>query len=290
MITVKRDKRPLDEQARWVTSAPFLMFHFIPFLGIWTGVTVMDWVVCGFLYFSRMFFITAAYHRYFSHRTYRMGRVMQFLMALGGATAAQKGVLWWAYHHRLHHRASDQPGDVHSPRKGFWWSHIGWVLCTKYEETDYEVIKDFAKYGELRWLNKYHLVPPVVLGFLVYVIGGSSMVVIGFFLSTVLVYHGTFSINSFTHIVGRRRYATSDTSRNSMFLALVTMGEGWHNNHHHYQASVRQGFFWWEVDITYYILKLMSWFGLVHDLKYPPANVLTRNLIPPTPKPPADRL
>jgi stearoyl-CoA desaturase (delta-9 desaturase) len=271
-------KRPEDEKALWVTSVPFLMFHFIPFLVIWIGVTTADWLVCAGLYFTRMFFITGVYHRYFSHRTYKMNRAMQFLMALGGATAAQKGALWWAYHHRLHHKYSDTENDVHSPIKGFFWSHMGWILCRKYEKTDYDYIKEFAKYPELRWLDKYHLVPPVSLGFVCYLVGGPGMLVTGFFLSTLLLYHGTFSINSFCHIFGHRRYHTPDTSKNSLFLALITLGEGWHNNHHHYQKSTNMGFFWWEIDICYYILKVFSWLGLIHGLRKPPRNVLTRNL------------
>jgi stearoyl-CoA desaturase (delta-9 desaturase) len=208
-----------------------------------------------------------------------MGRVLQFLMAFGGGTAAQKGALWWASHHRHHHKHSDTPEDVHSPLKGFMWSHVGWILCNKYNETDYNAIKDFAKYPELVWLNKHHWVPPTVLGVACFLAGGWSTLIIGFFLSTVLLYHGTFFINSLSHVFGRRRYVTSDTSRNSFALALITLGEGWHNNHHYYQSTANQGFFWWEIDISYYILRLLSLFGLTWDLRTPPKHILSSNRV-----------
>ena len=268
-----------DERTDWKKSIPFLIMHLLPFGAIWTGMRWQDVVLCVALYYVRVFFITAGYHRYFAHRSYKMGRVMQFIVAFGGATAAQKGALWWAAHHRVHHKYSDTPKDVHSPRRGFWWSHVLWILCNRYDETEWHLIKDFAKYPELRWLNKYHLVPPTVLGFTVWLIGGWPALFGGFFLSTALLYHGTFSINSLTHVFGSRRYVTTDTSRNSLILALITMGEGWHNNHHYYQSSTNQGFFWWEIDLSYYVLKMMSWVGLVHGLRKPPKAVLESNRV-----------
>ncbi len=269
------------EQSRvdWVRSLPFVLIHLAPLGLFWTGVRPIDWIVCGGLYFARMFFITGAYHRYFSHRSYKMGRVMQFLMALGGTTAVQKGVLWWAAHHRKHHKFSDQPDDVHSPKDGLGWAHFAWILSHAHDETDWKWIRDFAKYPELVWLNKHFLLPPLVLAVSLFCIGGPSMLLCGFFLSTALLYHGTFSINSLMHVWGRRRYVTKDTSRNTLLLALVTLGEGWHNNHHYYQSSTNQGFFWWEVDITYYILKLLSLVGLTQDLRKPPKHVLDGNRV-----------
>jgi stearoyl-CoA desaturase (delta-9 desaturase) len=204
---------------------------------------------------------------------------MQFVMAFGGGTAAQKGALWWAAHHRHHHKHSDDPEDVHSPKRGFWWSHMGWILCDKYHETRVDLIKDFARYPELRFIDRHHLLPPVLLALGCFLLGGWSGLVGGFFLSTAVLYHGTFVINSVTHIWGSRRYVTSDTSRNSLLLSLITLGEGWHNNHHYYQRSTRQGFFWWEIDITYYLLRLLSWAGLAHGLHSPPKVVLESNRI-----------
>ena len=268
-----------DTKVAWAKSIPFVLVHLLPLGLLWTGVRTIDWVVCGALYFVRMFFITGVYHRYFSHRSYKMGRVMQFLMALGGTLAVQKGVLWWAAHHRKHHKFSDQVGDVHSPKDGLFWAHMGWIMSTSHDETEWAWIRDFAKYPELVWLNRWHVVPPLVMAIAMFALGGPSMLLCGFFLSTAILYHGTFSINSLMHVWGRRRYVTKDTSRNTLLLALVTLGEGWHNNHHYYQSSANQGFFWWEIDITYYILKLMSFVGLVSDLRKPPQHVLDGNRV-----------
>jgi stearoyl-CoA desaturase (delta-9 desaturase) len=206
-----------------------------------------------------------------------MGRVMQFVMAWGGSSSCQKGVLWWAAHHRTHHRYSDTDRDIHSPKRGLWWSHVGWILCRKYQTTDWASIKDFSRYAELVWLNKYHLAPGVALGVACYLWGGWGALW-AFFLSTTLLYHGTFSINSLMHLWGRRAFPTRDTSKNSLTLALITMGEGWHNNHHYYQSTANQGFFWWEIDVSYYLLKILSWVGLVQELRVPPARVLARRL------------
>ena len=266
--------RASDERIDWAGSVPFFLVHLSPLLVFWTGVRLADVVLCVALYFVRMFFLSAGYHRYFAHRGYKMGRVMQFLMALGGTTAAQKGVLWWAGYHRHHHWHSDQPDDIHSPQKGFFWSHVGWILCPKYNRTPVELIRDFNRYPELRWLEKYHLIPPALLGAAVYMLGGASALVVGFLLSTVLLFHGTFLVNSLTHIFGRRRYETTDTSRNSLLIALVTGGEGWHNNHHYYETTANNGFFWWEIDTSYYVLRILSWFGLVRDLRLPPKYIL----------------
>ncbi len=258
---------------------PFLLMHVMPFFAFFTGVRRVDIVVCVALYYLRMFFITAGFHRYFAHRSFQLGRVMQFIMAFGGTMAAQKGPLWWSAYHRHHHAYSDQEQDIHSPVKGWWWSHVGWFMCKKYAETPLEHIKDFAKYPELRFLDKHFLLPPTMLAIACFLMGGSSMLITGFFLSTVLGYHGTFAINSLAHLVGRRRYVTNDSSRNNWFLALITCGEGWHNNHHYFPASSKQGFFWWEFDLTYYVLKFLSWFGLVKNLQVPPEALLQQNRI-----------
>jgi stearoyl-CoA desaturase (Delta-9 desaturase) len=203
-----------------------------------------------------------------------MGRAPQFLAALGATTAAQKGPLWWAGHHRLHHRYTDLDDDVHSPRDGFWWSHVGWILSTKYKAADLTTIKDFASYPELRFLERHSWIGPWLLAAACFAIGGWGGLVIGFFLSTVLLWHGTFLVNSMAHLVGRRRYATPDTSRNSLVIALVTGGEGWHNNHHYLPSSARQGFVWWEIDPTWYLLRGLEALHLVRELKRPPARLL----------------
>lgn len=271
--------RGADERIDWLGSIPFFLLHLSPILMIWTGVRLVDVVLCVVLYFVRMFFLSAGYHRYFAHRGYRMGRVMQFLMALGGTTAAQKGVLWWAGYHRHHHSHSDQADDIHSPMKGFLWSHLGWVLCSKYKRTPSELIRDFDRYPELRFLEKYSMVPPALLGAVIYLVGGASVLVVGFLLSTVILFHGTFIVNSLSHVFGKRRYETTDTSRNSLLIALVTGGEGWHNNHHHYETTANNGFFWWEIDTSYYVLLLLRKLRLVWGLRLPPRYVLEGDLI-----------
>jgi stearoyl-CoA desaturase (delta-9 desaturase) len=261
-------------------TLPVQWFAMIPFWGSQLvalgGVIAGGWSWKGFglalgLYAVRMFGLTAGYHRYFSHRSYRTSRVFQFLLALLGSTATQKGVLWWAAHHRAHHKYSDTPRDIHSVRQhGFWWAHVKWILVKRYVPTDFERIKDFTRFPELRWLNTWNLLPPVLLATGLFLAGGWWALLWGFFVSNTLLWHGTFCVNSLAHAFGRRRYATSDDSRNSFIIAVFTLGEGWHNNHHHYQRSERQGFYWWELDITHLILKVFAALRLVRDLHEPP--------------------
>ena len=267
----------------------FLFIHLLPLAALWTGVTTFDWMLCIFLYLYRMFWVTGGYHRYFAHKSYKTSRWFQFVIAFMAETSAQKGVLWWAAHHRHHHRHSDTPQDPHSMKiYGFWYSHVGWIVGPDFKETDYKVIGDYAKYPELMWLNKHYLIPPIVLALGVMALGGwvnggsilmmftsagFSSLFIGFFLSTVILYHGTFSINSIMHKFGKPRYETGEESKNNLLLALLTLGEGWHNNHHYYEVASRQGFFWWEIDITYYILRGLGAVGLIWDLKEVPRHI-----------------
>lgn len=252
----------------WVTTLPFALMHvaafavfFVPFH--WSLVA---WLVGS--YYLRMFAVTAFYHRFFSHRSYRLNRFWQFVAAFLSQTSAQKGVLWWAAHHRHHHMLSDRKADIHSAvQEGFWWSHVGWILSDQYDDYDPAAVSDFGRFPELRWLDKYHLVPAVAYAVAIFLIGGWDAFIWGFVLGTVVLYHGTFFINSLSHVWGSRRFATPDESRNNFFLALVTLGEGWHNNHHYYMSSVRQGIRWWEIDITYYVLKALSWVGITRDLR-----------------------
>ncbi len=259
-------------------SMAFYAVHLAALGAIWTGIRPLDIAICLGLFWVRMFAITGAYHRYFAHRTYKTSRAFQFVLAFLGASAAQKGPLWWAGNHRDHHRYSDTDKDVHSPwYGGFFWSHVGWILSGDYEEIPYKNIGDFAKYPELRWLDRHVILPPFALGLATFLVGGWSALWIGFFLSTALLYHSTFTINSFMHRWGSQRYRTGDTSRNTLTFALLTLGEGWHNNHHYYQSSCRQGFYWWEIDVTYYVLKALSWVGLVWDIKSVPRAVREAN-------------
>jgi stearoyl-CoA desaturase (Delta-9 desaturase) len=255
-------------------AIPFALAHLVCFAAIWTGVSWGAAALCIGLFWLRIFAIGAGYHRYFSHRAYDTSRTFQFVLAVLSQTTAQKSVLWWASKHRQHHQNSDTELDVHSPRrKGFIYSHVGWLFARRNAGTDMSKIADLAKYPELRWLHRHALLPALVLAALCFLVAGWDGLVVGFFWSTVAVWHATFSINSLAHVVGRRRYVTGDDSRNNWLLAIFTMGEGWHNNHHAYQSSARQGFRWWEIDPTFYILKLMSWLGLVWDLKSPPQAV-----------------
>jgi stearoyl-CoA desaturase (delta-9 desaturase) len=267
-------ERPPDERVNWRSSIPFIALHFVPLLAIFTGITRTAVILFVITYLGRSFCITAGYHRYFAHRSFRLGRVSQFILAFGATTAAQKGPLWWAGHHRTHHRYSDTDRDLHSPKRGFAWSHVGWILCDKYGPTEYDEIKDFARYPELRFLNKHDWIGPWSLGVACFLIGGWSGLVIGFFASTIVLWHSTFLVNSAAHVFGRRAYDTSDTSRNSLLIALMTGGEGWHNNHHRYPSSARQGFRWWQIDTTYYGLLALARLGIVRDLREPPARIL----------------
>jgi len=255
----------------------FAVVHLICLAVFLPGVGV-TWSAVGIffaLYFVRLFGVTGGYHRYFSHRTYKMNRFWQFVMAFLAESSAQKGVLWWASHHRHHHTHSDDPDDVHSPKQhGFWYAHVGWLFDPDWADTDDKRIKDLSRYPELVWLDKYHLVPPVVLGVSTWLVAGWSGLIVGFFWSTVALWHATFTINSVAHVVGSQRYETGDDSRNNWLLALLLFGEGWHNNHHHYQASAAQGFYWWEYDITFYLLKGLEKVGIVRDVRTPPEHVI----------------
>ncbi|HTE52136.1 MAG TPA: acyl-CoA desaturase [Kofleriaceae bacterium] len=259
-------------------SWPFWAVHLTAII----GVIASGWSWSGFalavgLYWVRMFFVTAGYHRYFSHRSFKTSRPFQFLLALACSSTAQKGILWWAGHHRRHHKYSDHEGDIHSVKlDGGWWSHVGWIVgCDPaFDEPDLDRVKDLTRYPELRWIDRNWVVPTLAVPAILFLAGGWHAVLWGFFVGTVMTWHGSFSINSLSHLIGRRRYPTSDESRNSFLLALLTCGEGWHNNHHHYMTSANQGWRWYEIDMTYYVLRMLGWFGLVWDLRVPPVHVV----------------
>lgn len=272
----------------WLRALPFVAMH-VACIGIlWVGVSPVALIVAVALYALRMFALTAFYHRYFAHKTFRTSRALQFAFALIGASSAQRGPLWWAAHHRNHHRNADTELDPHSPGVyGFLWSHMGWFLTPRAFATDLERVSDLARYPELRWLDRFDTLIPVVLAIALYVLGfalqhtapslhtsGAQMLVWGFFVSTVVLFHASVTINSLAHRYGSRRYKTKDDSRNNLALALLTFGEGWHNNHHFFPGSARQGFRWWEIDLTWYGLRLLAALRLVSDLKPVPAWVL----------------
>ena len=257
---------------------PFWAVHLVALAGVvHLGFSLKGLAVAIGLYYARVFFVCTAYHRYFSHRTFKTSRVFQFILAFCAQTTAQKGALWWASHHRWHHKYSDLPEDVHSAKlKGFWYSHVGWILGMEWAATDYKRIGDLARFPELRALNHVALchVPAILYFVTLYLVGGGWLLMWGGFVSTVILWHGTFTINSLSHMFGKRRYQTTDDSRNNWLLALVTLGEGWHNNHHYYQSSANQGFRWYEIDISYYIIKLMEAVHLVWDVRKAPDHIV----------------
>ncbi|MDE2339163.1 MAG: acyl-CoA desaturase [Gammaproteobacteria bacterium] len=284
--------RPLDpataDRIDWLRATPFIALHLGCFAALWTGVSGTALSVAAVLYAVRMFAITGFYHRGFSHRTFRASRPVQLLFAVIGAACVQRGPLWWAAHHRNHHRDADTPLDPHSPRvHGLLWSHMGWFLTRRAFRTDLKRVADLARYPELRWLDRYDIAVPVALAAALYALGallqrlapqlgtdGPQLLVWGFCISTVVLFHATVTINSLAHGWGSRRFETRDDSRNNFLLALLTFGEGWHNNHHRFPGTARQGFRWWEIDLTWYGLRLLAALGLISGLKPLPARVL----------------
>jgi stearoyl-CoA desaturase (delta-9 desaturase) len=263
------------ERYRLVETIPFVLAHLACLAAIWTGVHTTDLIIAAGLYALRMFAVSAGYHRYFAHRSFKTSRAFAFFLGFLAQSSAQRGILWWAGNHRQHHRFSDTDNDVHSPvLRGFWHAHLGWFFTEKHRDTDLAAVPDLAEYPELVWLDRHTYLPAVLTGLVVWLMAGWSGLVVGFLWSTVVLWHATFSINSLAHVVGRRRYVTGDHSRNNLWLALLTFGEGWHNNHHHYQSAARQGFRWYEIDVSYYLLKALAAAGLVWDLRSPPAPVV----------------
>ena len=288
-------RRSEERKVDWWRVSPFLFLHVMCAGVLWVGWSPTAVIVAAVLYLVRMFAVTGFYHRFFSHNAFSTSRPWQFLFAVLGSTAVQRGPLWWAGHHRHHHLYADKEQDIHSPvQSGFWWSHIGWITSTRNFPTNLSLVGDFAQYPELRFLDRFDILFPVLFAASIYAAGsalayfapelgtnGPQLLIWGFFISTVVLFHATATINSLDHMIGTKRYDTGDESRNNPVLALLTLGEGWHNNHHHYAVSARQGFFWWEIDITYYGLVFLSWLGIVRNLRTVPGEVLGENLLDP---------
>jgi stearoyl-CoA desaturase (delta-9 desaturase) len=275
----------------WLRVVPFVGLHLACVAVVYVGVSGTALAVAAALYLVRMFAVTGFYHRYFSHRAFKTSRGVQFLFAALGASAVQRGPLWWAAHHRHHHAHADRPADPHSPKQhGFLWSHMGWFLARANFPTKLELVRDLASYPELRWLDRFDAAVPALLAASLYAVGAAleryaaglgtsaeQLLVWGFAVSTVALWHATFAVNSLAHTLGGRRFETRDGSRNNFALALLTLGEGWHNNHHRYPAAARQGFRWWEIDVTYYVLRLLALIGVISDLRPAPARILAGN-------------
>jgi stearoyl-CoA desaturase (delta-9 desaturase) len=268
----------MQHRIAWRAAFLFVGVHVgavigVALLGIsWSGIAL-----AVALYALRMFALTAGVHRYFAHRTFKTSRAFQFVLAVIATASAQLGVLWWVSHHRLHHKHTEGDADPHSRAKGFWWAHAGWFLVHTYDETQWNQIPDFAKYRELRWLDRHYFVPVLALVAALLAFGGLPAFVWGFCVSTVVVWHAMFSLNSVGHSVGQRRYETRDHSRNNVLVALATFGEGWHNNHHFYPGSARNGFYWWEIDLSYYMLRALAMLGVVWDVRVVPEEVRERH-------------
>jgi stearoyl-CoA desaturase (delta-9 desaturase) len=283
------DRRQID----WPRVIPFIALHLGCFAVIWVGASVTAVSIAAALYALRMFAVTGFYHRYFAHRAFRTTRPAQFVFAVLAASSVQRGPLWWAAHHRHHHSHADAPDDTHSAlQHGFLWSHMGWFLARENFATRVALVPDLARYPELRFLDRYDALVPLSLAGALYALGellagvapalgtdGLQLLVWGFCLSTVVLYQATFTINSLAHRFGRRRYATNDDSRNNAWLALLTFGEGWHNNHHHFPGAARQGFYWWEIDLAYYGLRVLAALGVIWDLRPVPARMREARLI-----------
>lgn len=281
-----------SEKVDWLRAVPFILLNLSCLLVFWVGFSWVAFTTAAILYFLRVFFIGAFYHRYFSHRAYKTNRFWQAVFAVLGASAVQRGPLWWATHHRQHHMVADQPEDAHSPlQHGFLWSHVGWFLSKKNYYYNAERVTDLTRYPELVFLDRFDSLVPIILGVSLFAAGvllahfapalgtnGLQMFIWGFSISTIAVFHTTVSINSLSHKYGSRRFETKDNSHNNFWLALLTLGEGWHNNHHHYPAAAQQGFMWWEIDITFYLLKLLEKLHIIHDLRTVPKTILDKNL------------
>ncbi len=259
--------------SRWRLAA-FVAFHLLALAAIWTGVTRADLLLCAAVFTFQLFSVTIGYHRYFSHRAFKTSRAMQFALAFCAQASVQKGALWWASLHRYHHAHSDEADDLHSPKHGLWWSYAGWIFDDSTVAVRRELVRDYDRYPELHTLDRFQYSPAVVLALACLAVGGWSGLVVGFVWGTILSHHATFANNCFAHVYGTRRYETDDLSRNNWFLALVTFGEGWHNNHHRYASSARHGFMWWELDATYLALRVMESVGLVWELRLPPRELL----------------
>jgi stearoyl-CoA desaturase (delta-9 desaturase) len=270
----------------WIAPDVFLLYVVLHNLALgvfFTGVTWQLVALCAGSFFLRMFGLGVGYHRYFAHRSFKTSRPVQFILALLGTLSLQRGVIWWAQTHRYHHRHADTPEDIHSPRyQGFLYAHSGWFMNKAHYDTDLAKIPDLARFPELVWLNDFrvYVIPMGLYAYAMKLIAGWPGFIWGFCLSTVLLWHLTHWIQSMSHSRGGyRRYESADASRNHFLVGLLGLGE-WHNNHHHMPSSAKQGHVWWEIDMGYWILKVMSWFGLVWDLRTPerhPAAVRSTN-------------
>mgnify|MGYP001822980434 CR=1 FL=1 len=261
----------------------FLVFHLACLGAFFTGVSAVAlWVALG-MYVARAFGVTAGFHRLLAHGSYKTNRATQFMLTLLGSLAVQGGPLWWVSHHRNHHRYTETPKDIHSPtRRGFWYAHMGWMMDKACFEGTAANVKELHRYPEIKLLQRHYPLLLLLEATALFGLGawlssaypelgtsGMQMLVWGFFISTVALWHATFMVNSVCHIWGSKDYDAGDSSTNNWIVALLTLGEGWHNNHHKFAYSARHGLRWWQLDMTWLTLKLFSLVGLVRDLRLP---------------------
>ena len=255
----------------WLTAAIMVLFHVGAVAAFWFTTWTNVVVALVLHWFAVGLGISLGYHRLHTHRGFKTSKAFEYFLAVCGTLTLEGGPIFWVATHRVHHQHSDQDGDPHTPRDGGFWAHMGWILFGDTHHNDTAVMSKYAPdLGSdpfYRWLNTYHYVPLTVVGFVLLAIGGWPMVLWGIFLRVVFGLHGTWLVNSATHMWGSRRFMTRDDSRNSWWVALLTFGEGWHNNHHAHPVSARHGLAWYEFDMTWITLKVLKAFGIVREVK-----------------------
>lgn len=253
--------------------APMIAVHVGAIGVLFVAGTWADWITLAVVAYLRGLISTIGYHRFFAHRSFKTSRVAQFFLASACCANLQQGPMWWAAYHRHHHRYSDEPGDVHSPHHGgFWWAYCGWLFIPL--QPQWEQVRDLRRFPELVLLERFWQIPGILLAVTFWLIGGWSLLCIGFCLSAVLSFQLTFVVNTLGHLIGSRRYPTPDHSTNSFLLALMSLGDGWHNNHHHYPHTAQAGFFWWEVDGAFRVIRVFERLGIIWDVRRVPDHKL----------------
>ena len=270
-VTIRRSQ--FSTSSDWIVLSWLVFMH----VGALAGFFLFNWKAVGVAvalwWLTGGIGICLGYHRYFTHRSFTTYKPIEYLLAICGCMAGEAGPISWVAAHRYHHTYSDMEDDPHSPLRGFFWAHMGWLFAREKFLSEFESYKryapDMARDRFLVWLDRFHLVPTALLAWGLYAMGGWTFVVWGIFVRSVMVYHSTWLVNSASHVWGYRTYQTTDKSRNNWWVALLTFGEGWHNNHHAFQRSARHGFRWWEIDPTFMMVKLLWMFGLASDIHLP---------------------
>ena len=299
-LTDLRAAKAKDDGINWVTASVMVIFHVLAVVALffftWTGffVAIFLW------WLSTSVGIGMGYHRLLTHRGYKIPRWLEYCLTVCATLALEGGPIFWVATHRIHHQFSDQDGDPHSPVEGTWWAHMGWILVGKSMHHDTSTlaryVPDLAKDKFYVWITKYHYVPLIAVGVILLAAGGWPVVLWGIFLRTVVGLQTTWLVNSATHSWGTRRYKTRDLSTNSLWVALLTWGEGWHNNHHAHPTSARHGLKWYEIDFNWYGIWMLNKLGLARDLRVADvradelakktvgSSLTTKELIPATPQ------